>query len=60
MRYVYTGGAGTPLHGQRCEPVRDVRGKIVWGRVSALVQFADGSIWIVTRQRLRLAEQVAA
>lgn len=60
MRYVYLGDSWTAgaLRGMECDPIRDERGRCVVGRGNALVVFADGSVRIVNRRRLRLASKL--
>jgi hypothetical protein len=57
MRYVYLGTRATDpaLKGQRCDPIRDERGRCIRGRGNALVRFSDGRQIAVVARRLRLA-----
>lgn len=60
MRYVYLGDRLTDaaLVNQPCEPVRRADGRcIVSTRMAtALVRFADGSVRVVARRRLRVVK----
>lgn len=61
MRYIYLGHEGTSpeLRDQECDPVRDPKtGQCIVGRGNALVRFADGSVRVVARRRLRLTEKL--
>ena len=59
MRYVYPGDKLTrpELRGQPCDPVRRRDGRCIVGQGKALVRFADGTLCIVLRRRLRLKEK---
>ena len=65
MRYTYLGtkmaaglwaavGQSSPMAGLQCDPVKNTRGKCVWGNGAALVVDADGQKYVVVARRLRL------
>lgn len=59
VRYLYLGTRDTDpaLKGQPCDPVRRPDGKCIVGRGNQLVRFADGSVRVVVRRRLRVGEK---
>ena len=61
MRYVYLGDKLTrpELRGQPCDPIRRPDGRCIVGQGKALVCFADGTLCIVLRRRLRLRKERA-
>lgn len=60
VRYIYLGDKLTrpELVGMECDPVRDICGVCIVGRMgSAMVKDKEGNRYIVLRRRLRLKEK---